>query len=91
MGVLWGAINFNADALSDDPFVAWGRGLLADAGTDYKTSGLFGPGYNFSFAMVQAVQIAGELEGGLTRTDLMLAIRALDVTHPASWRACSST
>jgi branched-chain amino acid transport system substrate-binding protein len=77
-----GAINFNADAVSDDPFVAWGRGLLSDAGIDYKTSGSFGSGFNFAFAMVQALQVAGELEGGLNRTNLVLAIRSLDVTHP---------
>jgi hypothetical protein len=32
--------------------------------------------------MVQALQVAGELDGGLTRTNLILAIRSLDMTHP---------
>ncbi|MPY91488.1 MAG: ABC transporter substrate-binding protein [Acidimicrobiia bacterium] len=77
-----GAVDFNADATSDDAFVAWGRGLLSDAGIDYHTSGSFGSGFIFSFAMVQALQIAGELEGGLTRTNLVLAIRSMDLTHP---------
>ena len=32
--------------------------------------------------MVQALQIAGQLDGGLTRTNFMLALRAIDMTHP---------
>jgi branched-chain amino acid transport system substrate-binding protein len=77
-----GAINYNSDALSEDPWVAFTRQLLADDGLDYKTSGSFGSGFGFSWAMVQALQIAGDLEGGLTRTNLMLAQRAMDMTSP---------
>jgi hypothetical protein len=32
--------------------------------------------------MTQALIIAGELDGGLTRTNFMTALRALDMTHP---------
>jgi hypothetical protein len=32
--------------------------------------------------MVQALQVAGQFEGGLNRTNLILAIRALDMTPP---------
>ena len=32
--------------------------------------------------MVQALRIAGELPGGVTRTNLILALRAMDMTHP---------
>ncbi|MEZ5233689.1 MAG: hypothetical protein R2749_13440 [Acidimicrobiales bacterium] len=28
------------------------------------------------------MQIAGELEGGLSRTNLMLAVHSMDMTHP---------
>ncbi len=45
--------DFNADALSGDPFVAWGRKFLADNGMDYKLSGNFGQGFFYSWIMSQ--------------------------------------
>jgi branched-chain amino acid transport system substrate-binding protein len=77
-----GVKDFNAGVNDADPFIAWGRKLLADAGVDYHTSGSFGSGFIFSWTFVQAVRIAGELDGGLTRPNLILALRALDMTHP---------
>src|SRR5215218_4517637 len=60
--------DFNADALSSDPFVAWGRKLLADNGYDYKKSGSYGQGFYFGWIWTQSLIVAGELEGGLTRS-----------------------
>ena len=77
-----GVKDFNSGANDGDPFIAWGRELLADAGVDYHTSGSFGSGFIFSWAFVQAVRIAGELDGGLTRPNLILALRTMDMTHP---------
>ncbi|MEZ5231729.1 MAG: ABC transporter substrate-binding protein [Acidimicrobiales bacterium] len=77
-----GALDFNADANTGDAFVDWGRQLLADAGHDYKTSGNFGNGFLFGFPFVQAIKIAGELDGGLTRSNFILALRSLDMTAP---------
>ncbi|MPY91487.1 MAG: ABC transporter substrate-binding protein [Acidimicrobiia bacterium] len=77
-----GQVDLNAEANSDQAFVKFGRDLLAGAGLDYKASGSFGSGFSFGWTMVQALQIAGELEGGLTRTNLILALRSMDMTHP---------
>ncbi len=77
-----GQKDFNADANSDDAFIKWGRELLADKGFDYKASGSFGSGFFYGFIEIQALQIAGQLDGGLTRTNLMLALRSMDMTHP---------
>ncbi len=77
-----GQVDFVADANSDDAFVKWGRELLAKDGIDYHTSGSFGSGFLFGFPMVQALQIAGELDGGLNRTNFMVALRSLDMTQP---------
>jgi branched-chain amino acid transport system substrate-binding protein len=74
--------DFNADALSDDPFVKWGRKFLADNGYDYKLSGNFGQGFFYAWIWTQALQIAGELDGGLTRTNFILAQRTLEGTSP---------
>jgi ABC-type branched-subunit amino acid transport system substrate-binding protein len=78
-----GQKDFNSESMSDDAYVAWARDLLAKAGYDYKTSGSFGTGFFFGWPMVQALQIAGEFEGGLNRTNLAVAVRAMDMTHPS--------
>jgi hypothetical protein len=36
----------------------------------------------FGWPMVQALQIAGQLDGGLSRTNLILTVRTMDMTHP---------
>ncbi len=74
--------DFNADALSSDPFVAWGRKFLADNGMDYKLSGNFGQGFFYSWILSQSLIIAGELPGGLTRSNFILAQRAFEGTSP---------
>jgi len=77
-----GAVDFNADAADDDAYVAWGRELLSDAGIDYEASGSFGTGFLFAFPFVQSLRIAGELPGGLTRSNFILALRSFDMTNP---------
>lgn len=74
--------DFNADALSNDPFVAFGRKLLADNGIDYKLSGSLGQGFWWGWMFTQSLIVAGQLDGGLTRTNFILAQRAFDGTSP---------
>jgi hypothetical protein len=78
-----GLKDFNSAGLDDDPWVVWARQMLTDAGYDYKTSGNYGFGLAVGWQMVQALQIAGELPGGLNRTNFNLAWRAMDMTSPA--------
>ncbi|MPY94667.1 MAG: ABC transporter substrate-binding protein [Acidimicrobiia bacterium] len=66
-----------------DPFIEWSRELLTNDGTDYTVSGSLTSGIYFGWSMVQALRIAGDLPGGLTRTNLILAARAMDMTHPS--------
>lgn len=81
--IVGGGFNdFNADALASDPFVAWGRKFLADNGFDYKLSSSFGQGFYYSWLLSQALAIAGELDGGLTRSNFILAQRAFEGTSP---------
>jgi branched-chain amino acid transport system substrate-binding protein len=77
-----GVLDFNSTAYDDDAFVSWGRQLLADAGYDYKKSGSFGSGFIYAIPIVQALQIAGELPGGLTNSNYVLALRTMELTHP---------
>ncbi len=77
-----GIKDLNATDFDNDPFIKWGRELLKANGLDPKASGSFGSGYAFAWPMIEALQVASQLNGGLSRTNLMLALRAFDGTHP---------
>lgn len=65
---------------ADDPFARW---LLAAAdAAALRVSPHLVPGAAHGWTWAQALQIAAELDGGLTRTNLIVALRAMDMTHP---------
>jgi branched-chain amino acid transport system substrate-binding protein len=67
---------------TDDPYISFVNETLDGAGLDTSV-GNYGTGFAmFGWAHVEALRIAAELEGGLTRTNLMLALRGMDVRHP---------
>ncbi len=67
---------------ADDPFVAFVNTTLSADGLDTADS-LFGSGFGlFGWAQVEALRIAAELPGGLTRANLLLALHSLDLQHP---------
>ena len=84
----WWIVNGGAKDLNDatmaaeDAYIKWARELLQAKGIDPKSSGSLGSGFLFAFPMTQALQIAGELDGGLNRTNFLITLRALDLTHP---------
>ncbi|MCC6434789.1 MAG: ABC transporter substrate-binding protein [Acidimicrobiales bacterium] len=77
-----GSVDLNSSSNDADAYVVWAREQLAANGHDYKKSGSFSLGVFYAFPMIQALRIAGELPGGLSRTNLVLALRAFDMTHP---------
>ena len=67
---------------ADDPFISFTNEKLEAAGLDTSV-GLYGTGFGqFGWAFVEAARIANELDGGLTRTNFILAQRSLDLIHP---------
>jgi ABC-type branched-subunit amino acid transport system substrate-binding protein len=83
----WWIVNGGAKDLispryDNDYWAKFFRERLTAAGIDYKSSGSLGSGFGFAWPMVQALQIAGQLNGGLNRTNLLVAIRSLDMTNP---------
>ena len=77
-----GVKNIDDPAGNDDPFVMFIRELLDGAGID-DDSGLAAVGAGqFAWAYVEALRIAAELNGGVTRSNLLLALRSLDLRHP---------
>jgi len=67
----------------DDVYIQWVNELVEDSGLDAEIS-LYGTGVGqFGWPHVQALLIAAELPGGLTRTNFMIAARSLSMQHPA--------
>lgn len=65
-----------------DPFISWMNDEIASVGLDPSIS-LYATGFGqFGWTYVQALQIAAELDGGLSRTNFMVALRALRMNHP---------
>ena len=68
---------------ADDPYVSWANEMIEAAGYDSNV-GLFFTGFGFfAWQTVETLRIAAELPGGLSRTNIMLAVRSLDLEHPA--------
>ncbi|MEA3214370.1 MAG: branched-chain amino acid transport system substrate-binding protein [Acidimicrobiia bacterium] len=83
----WWQVNAGSKDINDpsqfsDPFIAWARDQLNAKGIDPKSSSTLGSGIYFAWSWVQALQIAGQLEGGLTRSNLILTVRSMNMTHP---------
>ena len=69
-------------AFKDDPYITWLRGAMKAKGLDPDATPTLLSGVNYGFPAVQALAIAGQLPGGVTRTNYILAIRSLDMTAP---------
>ena len=68
---------------ADDPYIAFLNETLTAAGLD-ATVGLYGTGFgNHGWPWVETLRIAAELDGGLTRTNFMLALRAFSGDNPS--------
>ena len=65
----------------DEPFIAFVNQNLEDGGLDPKVS-LYAIGYTFGYPYVEALRVAAELPGGLTRTNFILAVRSINIYSP---------
>ena len=77
-----GVIDINDPTFAEQPAVKWARELLQKAGIDPKSSSNLSNGFVMGWPLVEALRIASELDGGLNRTNLMLAWRAMDLASP---------
>ena len=69
-------------AFDNDPWIRYARDAFKGAGFDYKAFQSNAHGVMYAWGFGQAMLIAGMLDGGLTRSNLILALRALDMTNP---------
>ena len=75
--------DFKDPSQLNDPFVKWARELLQSKGINPDQTSKLGDGLGgYGWVMAQTLMIAGQLDGGLTRTNLVLAHRSLDMTSP---------
>ena len=65
----------------EEPFIAFLNQNLEDGGLDPSIS-LLATGYFFAYPWTETLRVANELPGGLTRTNVMLAARSIDIYHP---------
>jgi ABC-type branched-subunit amino acid transport system substrate-binding protein len=83
----WWIVNYGGKDLTDptfqdDAFVKWAREQLQKAGSPAETSSLLSGGITLGWIYSQTAMIAGQLPGGLTRTNFTLAERSMDMTNP---------
>jgi len=69
-------------AFDNDPWIRYAREAFKGAGFDYKAFQSNTNGVMYAWGFGQAMLIAGMLDGGLTRSNVILALRALDMTNP---------
>ena len=81
--IVGGGIKATTDPrFADEPFIVFTDETLASAGFD-PAVGFYGTGFaTYGWAFVEALRIAAELDGGLTRSNLILAQRTMDLDHP---------
>jgi len=65
----------------DEPFIQFVNSNLEAAGLDPAVS-LYAIGYTYGYPYGEALRIAAELPGGLTRSNFILAVRSIDIYHP---------
>jgi len=83
----WWQVNGGLKELNDptqfnDAYIAYVRGLLQAKGIDPKSSSTIGSGVNYAWPWTQALIIAGQLDGGLTRSNLLVTLHTFDMTNP---------
>ena len=71
----------NDPAFADDPFVQFFRETVTAHGLDPKQTTYF-TGYVFAWYTVEILNLANQLEGGLNRSNILIANRSLDSQFP---------
>jgi ABC-type branched-subunit amino acid transport system substrate-binding protein len=77
-----GQVDINDPAVADQPAIIWAKDVLQKSGLDPKSSSNLGAGFYLGWPWLETVRIAAALDGGLTRTNMLLAMRSLDLASP---------
>lgn len=77
-----GLIDINDQSKQEHPGVELALDLLESNGIDPGRSSNLGAGFSLGVPIVELLKIAGDLPGGLTRSNYLLAMRSMDMTNP---------
>jgi branched-chain amino acid transport system substrate-binding protein len=77
-----GGVDISDPAEQNDAWVQFARKLLSDKGLNPDSSSLLGAGLAYGWPAAQFLMIAGDLPGGLTRSNVVLAERTIRMTDP---------
>jgi ABC-type branched-subunit amino acid transport system substrate-binding protein len=82
--IIGGGVRATTDPqYAEDPYIKFANDTMSAAGLDTAV-GLYGAGFGqHGWPHVEALKIAAELDGGLTRSNLLLALRSIQTIHPA--------
>ncbi|MDH3731426.1 MAG: ABC transporter substrate-binding protein [Acidimicrobiia bacterium] len=82
--IIGGGVKATTDPqYADDAYIQFLNERLDAAGLDASV-GLYGSGFGqHAWPHVEALRIAAELDGGLTRSNLLIALRSMEGIHPA--------
>ncbi len=81
--IVGGGVKDHTDpGYADDPWISFGLELLADAGHPISDSASLGTGFTYAWPVVEALRIAAELPGGVSRPNFLIAARTMDMTNP---------
>ncbi len=83
----WWIVNGGSKDVRDprqqsDPTVIWARDIIKAHGDNPDSQGELGLGFILGWSWSQVFMIAGQLDGGLTRANVILAARSLDTNNP---------
>ena len=80
--VVGGGVKDSTDPqYASEPFIAFLNETLEAGGLDPSIS-LLATGYFFAYPWTETLRVANELPGGMSRTNVMLAARSIDIYHP---------
>jgi hypothetical protein len=81
--IVGGGQKINTDPqYADDPYVVFANDTMAAAGLDTSV-GLYFTGFSaFGWPNIEALRVANELPGGLSRSNFIIATRSLELKHP---------
>jgi len=75
-------VDIRDQGMQNDAFVKFARDTLKAHNYDPDAAGDYNGGLRDGWALAQALQVAGDLPGGLTRANFVLAVRTMDMTNP---------
>jgi len=80
--VTGGAKDLKSSLHDGDPIIEEGRAIFDDAGVDWQNNANAGTALLFAIPILDTLERADDLPGGISRTNMMISARSADFEHP---------